>query len=359
MKILFLIFVLTTSLFAREKRVKLFPFKSAVITYQYKASFSGTHIKYIADYGYKQADYIRKTENFGGSASTEEETIILIGPKAYTINYQDSTVAVGRNATYDYYRQNPDRTCLEISEALLRDGQGWKASATENYLNKKCTVWKQGKNIKLTWKGLELKSILNFMTMMVEKAVQIDIDVDVPPYKFEIPQDLRYISGDVYQGYSGLKLNFKRTDRDTVADNKHIKFSFSSQSLGGCNNFAYLTASGEKIITKGVNDYNKIDRLIIESQKSVFADKAVELPPAATLIFKTNDNHLGKMQIKRIEKKSFQIRHVVFNADGTINTYSDGNAHALTNDFSISADDAHSKLIITPKNRARCSVLGW
>jgi len=358
-KFLLIFILLTVSLFAGEKRVKLFPFKSAVITYKYEASFSGTHIKYIADYGYKQSDYIRKTEKFGGNADTEFETIIRIGPKAYTINYQDSTVAVGRNATYGYYLLNEDRTCNEVSEALLKAASGWKLSGTERYLQKDCKRWKSGSNTLLTWKGLELKSVINFMTMMVEKAVKLEINVDVPQNKFEIPQGFRYISGDVYQGFSGLKLRIDSTETRTDGDGKHIKISFSTADLESCNNFIYYTDKGKEVYTQGVNDYNKIDRLIIQSQEQQLSENQCELPPAGTLIFKTNDNHWGKMQIKQIDKNGYEVRYAVFNDDGTILKFSDGSGDFLKNDFNLAVDDSQYKLIITPKDSAICSVLDW
>ncbi len=357
--LLFISFVLITGLFAREKRAKLFPFKSAKITYKYEASFTGTHLKYIDDYGYKQADYIIKAANFGGRADAEKETVILIGPKAYTFNYQDSTVAVGRNVTYGYYVSNPGRTGSEISEAILKASGGWKITGTEKFLDKNCQVWKSGKNTKLTWQGLELKSTINFMTMMVEKAAKIEIDIDIPQSKFEIPQGFRYISADVYQGFSGLKLQFDSTEIQPRQKEGHLKFSFNSADLGGCNNFVYFADKGKEVNSKGVNDYNKIDNVIIKSQEYILSNETLELPPAQTLIFKTGDGLLGKMQIKQVNKAGWEARFVVFNGDGTINTYSDGSNDFLKNDFIIAADEHNYKLIITPKNKAKCFVPGW
>ncbi len=123
--ILLLLFtIFSINVFSQEKRVKIYPFKSAIIEYKYEASFKGTHIKYIDDWGYKQADYIKKQLNFGGNSDKEYETIILIGSKAYTINHQEETVAVGRNSTYNYYLLNQNRKCTDISDALLKSANG-------------------------------------------------------------------------------------------------------------------------------------------------------------------------------------------------------------------------------------------
>ncbi len=357
---LFFILVFTSlTLFAQEKMVKLFPFKSALIEYKYEASMKGTHVKYIDDWGYKQADYIYKQLNFGGNEDKEYEIIILIGEKAYTVDLQKKEVAVGRNATYNYYLLNPDRKCTDISDALLKSANGFKHSGTEDFLGKECKVWKAGKATQLTWNGIMLKSEINFMTMMVEKATSIKINVDIPAEKFDIPQDVKYISSDTYQGYSGLELDFSNT---TKIDNKtkgDIKVEFSTGSLESCDNFEYFTTKGEKVTIEGDNDYNKIDNCLIKSQQQFLLRDKPELPRYSTAIFETNDGDFGKLQIIQIDKNGFKLQYVIFNSDGTIKKYSAETNELLKDDFNFVQNKNHSKVEITPKGKARCLVLGW
>lgn len=345
------------NVYAQEKHIKVFPFKSAIIEYKYEASASGTHIKYIDDYGYKQADYILKELNFGGVTEKQYETIILIGNKTYTINWQDSTVAVGRNTTYDYYTQNQDKTGTEVSEAILRTAYGCELSGKKTFLKKECKVWITSKSTLLTWNGVELKSEINFMTMMVEKATNIKVNKKIKNNVFDIPQGFRYISTDVYQGFPGLKLNFDTGAPKPSSSDSQIEASFSASDLGGNNSFKYYTAESEVVLSEGVNDYNKIDRKLIKSQQFELSDNTVDLTMARTLIFETQNGELGKLQLKEISESKYEIRYVVFSQDGTIKFYSDGTTEMPGDDFRIFNNE--NKLTISPIGKARCFLLGW
>jgi hypothetical protein len=358
-KLLLVLLILSGSLFSQEKNVKLFPFKSAIIEYKYEASFKGTHIKYIDDWGYKQADYIKLESNFGGNTTKEYETIILIGEKAYTINHQENTVAVGRNSTYNYYLLNQNRKGTDISDALLQSANGYTRDGTKEFLGKECKVWKARKATQYTWHGIMLKSEINFMAMMVEKATKIEIDVAIPESKFEIPQGVNYISSDTYQGFAGLKLNFDTAETKLESEDGTTTISFDSSDLDGCDNFGYVSESGEKVRSKGVNDYNKIDYKIIKSQQEILSVNKTELLQSSTLIFETSIGDFGKMQIEHMNKEGYKIRYAVFNSDGTIKTYSDKIDDIAGNYFDMAPDDDNYKLIISPKNNAKCFVVGW
>lgn len=355
--IFFLTLIYLINLQAQENHIKIYPFKSAVIEYKYEASFSGRHIKYIDDYGYKQADYISKTENFGGNSDKHYETIILIGEKAYTINPEDSTVAVGRNENYGYYLRNSGRSCTEISRALLQAEGGWRLKGHTNYLDKECEVWKSGKSKKTIWQGLMLESEVNFMTMMVEKAVSIELDTNIPADKFEIPRGLRYLSTDVYQGFAGLKLSFDKMAGEDKKSANHIKIEFSSEQLSGCNNFADYSVKGKKVILRGDNGYNKIDNLIIKSQRPFMKNKSAELHSGEILIFMTADKKFGKMQIKKIDKKGCQVRYALYNNSGALADYSEGSEKTLINGIIITKKD--KSLTITSKNKTIYSILNY
>ncbi len=350
------------ALFPQELPVRIFPFKSAIITYRYEASFSGTHIKYIDDYGFKQADYITKKENFGGNTEEEQKTVILIGDKAYSINRKEGTVALGRNITYGYYRNNQDRSCIEVSDAIMKAAGNWHRQETVHFLNRECTAWKSGINKKVTWKGLELKSTINFITMMVEKAVKIEMNTVIPETAFTIPEGLHYDPADIYEGFSGLKLNFDRSySKDETENrderNKKIILSFNSESLERGDNFIYYTSSGKKVFIKGSNDYNKIDTAIIWSQKYAMNKKPLIMNPTQTLIFITDSGFPGKMQINTIDETGYTVRYAVFNNNGTINNFSRSAKNTLKKDFSITPDNNNHSLIMTPEGKTVCFIL--
>jgi len=355
-KLFFITFLVSISAFSQEKKIKIYPFKSAIIEYKYEASFGGTHTKYIDDYGYKQTDIIRRELNFGGNTEKEYETVILIGDKAYTINPQDNTIAIGRNATYNYYLQNQDKECTEVSEAIRRVANGYKHSGEKEFLGMDCKVWKSGKSTMLTWNGLELKSEINFMIMMVEKATKIKVNKKIPKGIFEIPDGLKYISSDVYQGFSGLELNFVDNDTTKNESQNIIDIDFDTRSLGATNNFSYFLEDGTPVVSEGINDYNKIDARLIKSQQQVMTSAEIELPVYRSLIFETNDSFFGKMQIKSIDNDC-TLRFIVFDHDGLIKSFSNGSSAPLTEDFDFNLSK-ENKLKIIPKGKAKCFVLG-
>ena len=347
---------------AQEKQVKIFPFKSAIIEYKYEAGLGGTHVKYIDDYGYKQTDIIKQEIKIGGDVEKKHETIILIGSRAYTVNYQDTTVAIGRNSTYGYYLQNKSKKPNKVTEALIKV-EGFIENGTKNFLGKECKVWKADKAKKLTWNGVELKSTVSFFMMMVEKAVSIKVDVELPKNIFNIPQGFKYISSDVYQGYSGLDLKFdKSTDK---RENENIKVEFNSSSLGGTDNIPFYTQHGDELIQDGVNDYNKVDLKIIKSQISQLKSEKTVLEQSSTLIFYQEDgygegyNVFGKVQINKIGENGFTYRYMVFGDEDEITGYSNNVNNALSRIFDISPDKNNWKLIFKPKKKTKCVILGW
>jgi hypothetical protein len=200
------------------------------------------------------------------------------------------------------------------------------------------------------------------MTMMVEKATKIETNVTIPDSAFEIPAGFKYISSDVYQGFSGIELNFDSTAIDTVEQDesgeKHIKFSFNSGSLGRTDNFIHYLNNGDTVIIKGVNDYNKIDHKIIKSQQQFMFNKKITIYPTPILMFITNSGDFGKMQIENLYEDGYKLRYVLYNGDGSIKEYSTETDNFLNDDFSIKINKNHDKLIVTPKDDAKCMFTG-
>ena len=359
-KLIFLLLI-SANILAQETHVKIFPFKSAIIEYKYEASLGGTHMKYIDDYGYKQADYIRKEITIGNEIDKKYETIILIGSRAYTINYEDTTVAIGRNSTYNYLKYN-DKSPSAITDALIR-AEGFESNGTKEFLGKECKVWKADKAKKLTWNGVELKSTISFFMMMVEKATSIKVNVEIPKNIFYIPQGFKYISSDVYQGYSGLDLKFDNSTSKREKEDGNIRIEFNSSSLVGTENIPFYTQHGEELIQDGVNDYNKVDLKIIRSQASVLKNEMINLGKARTLIFIQEDGYgegtmvYGKVQINSINKDTYYYRYMVFDENGDITGYNNTSNDALSRIFEI--EHNNNKLNFKPINKTKCILLGW
>jgi len=215
----------------------------------------------------------------------------------------------------------------------------------------------------VTWKGVDLKTTTTFMIMMVEKATKVEVDIEIPKNVFDIPQGLRYISSDIYQGVSGLELKFDMDVESKTEENGSIKIRFSTSSLEDPSKIPFYSQEGEEIIQTGENDYNKVDFKIIRSQLSVMKPETVELQEYQTLVFVQKNgygkgfNVYGKIQINKIEDGSFSYRYIAFGNDGEITGYSDDDNSALTKVFNIKTNKDNRKLIITPKEGTKCLVL--
>lgn len=360
-KLFFLSFLFPVLVFSQPTKVKIYPFKSAIIEYKYEASYAGTHIKYIDEFGYKQADYINKKMNLGSGLENESEIIILIGEKAYTVNLQDSTVTIGRNATYDYYLEHTEIPEVVVTEAILRSAYGYQLKGSQTYLKKACKFWVSGNSKMLTWNGLEMKSEINFMTMMVEKAIKVKIDKKLPKDIFDIPIGFRYISSDQYQGFSGLELSFDSLKKAPINDEEssEVKAEFSTRSLGSCTNFKYFNSSGKQVSLEGINDYNKVDALLIKSQSLNLASQPLNIDLSRTVIFQTSEGLFGKMQLASLVGSTYTVRFAIFDKDGRVQRYSDGSSNLLPKDFKLKFDNKTSKLQLIPLGKAKCFTLGW
>ncbi len=352
--------------FAQESHAKIFPFKSAIIEYKYEAGMEGTHIKYIDDFGYKQADYMRKEIHIGADTEKQYETIILVGKRAYTIDYKTSTVAIGRNSTYSYYLNNPNILPERINEALIK-AEGYTEIEKTNYLGRKCKVWKAEKAKETTWKSIPLETTYTFFMMIVEKATKIKVNVNIPSSVFEIPQGFKYISSDVYQGYAGLELSFDKRPENTnlQKDSSKIKVNFNSSSLESCNSIPFYTQEGEKVVQNGTNDYNKIDLEIIKSQTWQLDSDTTHLSRFRTLIFMKDNCYgegvtcFGKVQINNIDDNTFSYRYMIFDKENNITGYSDNANNALNRIIKIEVNHKNKSITIIPVGDTKTKVLGW
>ncbi len=336
--------------------VKIYPFKSAVISYRYEASFAGTRELYIDGYGYLQADYTDKSENFGGNSGRENTITIIKGEKVYLIDLMKNTLEAGRNLKYGYYTENRDKPAEMITEAIRKEAEGWHKAGYKSFLGKECTLWKAGNNTLLTWRGLELMKVINFMTMTVEKAVSVEIDAVVRDEIFGIPDNLEYIPSDIYYGPGGLKLNFNGENPSGSGNEKGITINFDSADLEGCGSFLYRDKDGNGILLTGDNDFNKIDSEIIRSQRYAMTAEKILLPPSKTLIFITEKGFRGKMQINRTDREDYSFRYMIFDGQGTVREYSADTNNALGSILEI-RQGKNGELIIKSLNNTGYTVL--
>jgi len=362
------------NIYAQEKKAKIYPFKSAIIEYKYEAQLSGTHIKYIDDYGYKQVDIIKKEINLGDTEK-KYETIYLIGNRAYTITPKDTTIGLSINNNYAYYFKYKDKTGVEINEAIDANASGWKHTGDIKYMNKDCKVWESGKSIRYTWNSIILYEELNFMVMMVEKATKIEINVKIPDEIFEIPTGYTFSNANASQiGFGGLNLDFnkiklveKNKNNDSneateeiieeATEGDNITIEFKSDDYTKAEEFTFYDEKGNVVNVEGANEYKDYDYLIIKSQDLSLLKTEQKLPKYSTAFFKTSNGNYGKMQITEVSTENFNYQYIIFNDKGLIKEYNKKTNNGLAEFFNIKPDKYGYNLIITPLKESAILII--
>jgi len=99
-----LIVLITFAIFAQSEKsdFKKYPFKSVIIEYQIEGKTTGNKTIYIEDYGYKEATYSQTVTKMMGMKTEENTATIMVGPTAYTIDYNsgDASTATSPIAAY-------------------------------------------------------------------------------------------------------------------------------------------------------------------------------------------------------------------------------------------------------------------
>ena len=192
--LLSLILLISIGSFAQKKsNYKVFPFKTGIVEYQKLGKTKGTHIKYIDDYGFKQADYEDTVTKIFGMKNKEKKGTILIGPVVYAIDYKTNTVNKGTNPVYETYANNSgdyDKLGREAMTALGYSDTGEKGTVLGN----ECEIWEGPMGQIWIWKGLALKTKVNVLGIKVEEvATRIDLNAKVPSDKFEVPKNMKIV----------------------------------------------------------------------------------------------------------------------------------------------------------------------
>ena len=194
---------LSLSAFAQKSNYKVFPFKSGIIEYQKDGKTKGNSIKYIEDYGYKQADYGESITKIFGMKTEQKEGTILIGPMVYAIDYKSNTIAKGENPVYELYA-NSKGNYIELGEQAMENLGFTNTGKTGSVLGKECEIWKGTLGEIWTWKGLALKTTTKILGIkMDETATKITIDTKVPANKFEVPKDMEIKEQQIPKGMEG------------------------------------------------------------------------------------------------------------------------------------------------------------
>ena len=159
---------------------KKYPFESAIVEFKIEGSDKGFKTVYVDNGGFKVAEH--KTIQL--SKKKQHKTAeILYGADIITLDYEDNQ-AVKMHNPLAFYLADPERDWQKTGEKIIIK-MGYEIVGKETILGKECNIWKQGRNKIWIWDGITLKAEYG---KNIETATNIEIDVDVPMDKFEIPE---------------------------------------------------------------------------------------------------------------------------------------------------------------------------
>lgn len=257
--------------YAQNGNYKVFPFKSGIIEYKLEGNSKGFHTKYIDDFGYKQADYNETETTVFGFTNKEKSGTILIGPKAYAINYKTETTSVGINPVYESYANSNGSDYDKIGREAMASLGFSNTNKTEAIVGKKCDVWKGSLGRIWVWKGLALKSETTVLGVsIIETAVNIKINTSVPSSKFEAPKGFEVkdieINGSNSNADQETMDAYESSNQEMSAEEKQMMEDAMSGNMEGMMNAASSTMSQEekdqirKIANMSYSEFKKMIR---------------------------------------------------------------------------------------------------
>jgi|LGOV01.1.fsa_nt_gb hypothetical protein len=205
-------------LMAQKSNYKVFPFKAGIIEYKLEGNSKGSHIKYIDDYGYKQADYTKTVTKVFGMSSEDNNGVILIGSRVYTIDYKSNSATESKNPVYDTYANSEDANYDELGKQAMASLGFSNTGNTEMILGKKCEIWEGSLGEIWIWKGLALKSKTNVLGISItEIATKINLTSSVDASHFELPKGAKVQEVEVP---SGMETMYGDDDMQMSTDDK-------------------------------------------------------------------------------------------------------------------------------------------
>jgi len=192
--LLFVVAVIIVSQLSAQsaKRNKLFPFKCAVIEYQYTGNTTGTETFYVDDYGMKQCRIKKLTTKTWGMTSKENKMEIFKNFDIYAWEIGAKEGGIMHNSIAEGVMNDRSLTDDQVTDGVTAS-LGLKKKGKETVDGKVCNVW-EGSGMKIwEWNGVNLRSNSKIMgiTMNIE-AVSVKIDQGVPAGVFDIPSNVKF-----------------------------------------------------------------------------------------------------------------------------------------------------------------------
>jgi len=180
------------ALSAQTKKLKCYPFKTAIVEYVYEGNTTGRQNLYIDDYGWVQCEMTEsKTRSFGQTNETRSVKITN-GLEIYQWNPMTRTGTKMHNTMLEGLMNDPDFDMQDFAKRTM-ESLGFQKTGTETVKSWNCEVWKGMGSAIWIWNNIAVKTevkLLGQKTVLVANKVQFD--VALPSGRFDIPSDIKF-----------------------------------------------------------------------------------------------------------------------------------------------------------------------
>jgi hypothetical protein len=202
-RILLLIMVLlAVNAFAQNtKKVKMIPHKSAIVEYVFEGNTTGRQTLYYDDYGWYQCQLDQTVQKVMGQKTANNNVTVTKGFDVWSWDPKTRIGTFMHNDVAEAILNDPDFDAEEFAKELL-EATGFKKIGTEMYDGKLCEVWEGLATKAWVWNGFSLKvEAKMFGIKIVQKAVSVKIDADIPKNRFDVPSDVKFqeVEGDPFK----------------------------------------------------------------------------------------------------------------------------------------------------------------
>lgn len=172
---------------------KRYGIKSAIVEYTITGSQSGTKTLYFDNWGMKQAEYTNSVLQIAGFSKNINLLNIIKDDSNYIIDLERKTGTKTKNPIKKLINELQNQKSFgEFGEQILLNSGAMK-TGREEFMDKECDIYEipnAGTKIWI-WKWIPLKTITKSGGIEINSvAKKIDVDVNIPSEKFNLPEDI-------------------------------------------------------------------------------------------------------------------------------------------------------------------------
>lgn len=197
-----IIVLLAVNAFAQNaKKVKMIPHKSAIVEYVFEGNTTGRQTLYYDDYGWYQCQLDQTVQKVMGQKTANNNITVTKGFDVWSWDPKTRIGTFMHNDVAEAILNDPDFDAEEFAKEVM-EATGLKKIGTEMYDGKLCEVWEGMATKAWVWNGISLKvEAKMFGIKIIQKAVSVKIDADIPSKRFDVPSDLKFqeVEGDPFK----------------------------------------------------------------------------------------------------------------------------------------------------------------